>query len=51
MMHAAVFVFFQEAGDRALLAERMQQLELSVVELNEDRVHAVIGLWLEVFRE
>ena len=44
MVDAAVGVAFEESGNRRLVAEHAEQLDLGVGQLDEDRGHAMLGL-------
>src|SRR6476659_5508662 len=44
MMDAAVRVLLQELGDRAICAERLQELDLGVGQIDENDRDAVLGL-------
>ena len=43
VMHAAGRILFQEGGDRRGLAQRLQQFDLGVADIDEDDRHAVLG--------
>lgn len=45
VVHPSRFVLLQESCDRTLLPQRMEQLQLSVAELHEHCVDAVLGQW------
>jgi len=42
MMNRAARIFSQEFGDRGMLAERFDQLDFGVFELDENHRHAVV---------
>ncbi len=44
MVDAAIGVALEEGGDRRLVAEHAEQLDLGVGQLDEDRGHAMLGL-------
>jgi len=48
VVDAAVGVFLEESGDGRLLAERQQQLDLGILQLDEDNGDTVLGKVLRV---